>query len=200
MELTTKQWILIGIGGGLLLWGILIYNRLIGLRNQIANAFAQIDVQLKRRNDLIPNLVETAKGYLQHERQTLEAVIVARNQSHAAAGRARANPGDTAAIAALDAAESALGGVLGRLMMVVEAYPELKADANMRQLTEELTSTENRIGFARQAFNDSVLEYNNGAGMFPANVVAGLFRFRQAEMLRSTQSHDERQAPRVSFS
>ncbi len=178
---------------------IAIYNRLVRLRNAIANAFAQIDVQLKRRYDLIPNLVETARKYLQHERDTLEAVTAARNQASAAAIAARRDPAAAAAMAALGAAEGALGGALGRLMMVAEAYPELKADQTMRELSEELTSTENRVGFARQAYNDAVLDFNNGAGQFPANIVAGVFGFAPAGMLQSTQSEQERQAPRVQF-
>ena len=179
--------------------GVVTYNRLVRLRNAIANAFAQIDVQLKRRYDLIPNLVETARKYLQHERETLEAVTAARNQAFAAAGLARRSPAAAAPVAALDAAEGVLGGALGRLMAVVEAYPELKADQTMRELSEELTSTENRVGFARQAYNDTVLDFNNGAGQFPANLVAGLFGFSPAAMLQSTQSAQERQAPQVRF-
>jgi LemA protein len=179
--------------------GIVTYNRLVRLRNAIANAFAQIDVQLKRRYDLIPNLVETARKYLQHERETLEAVTAARNQAMAAAGLARQAPASAAPVAALGAAEGVLGGALGRLMAVVESYPELKADQTMRELSEELTSTENRVGFARQAYNDTVLDFNNGAGQFPASLVAGLFGFGQAAMLQSTQSAEERQAPQVRF-
>ncbi len=182
-----------------LVLGIVIYNRLTRLRNAIANAFAQIDVQLKRRYDLIPNLVETARKYLQHERETLEAVIAARNQAQAAAGKARADIAGAGNVAALGAAEAALGGALGKLMVVVEAYPELKADRNMREFAEELTSTENRIGFARQAYNDSVLEYNDAAMQFPANMVARLFGFDEAATLQSTQSAAERSAPAVRF-
>lgn len=175
------------------------YNRLVRLRNSIGNAFAQIDVQLKRRHDLIPNLVETARKYIQHERETLEAVTAARNTAQAAAGQARRNPAAAGAIAAMGAAEGALGGVLGRLMAVAEAYPDLKADQTMRELTEELSSTENRVGFARQAYNDAVLEYNNAAEQFPANLLAGVFGFRSADMLQSTASEAERLAPRVQF-
>lgn len=178
---------------------IVIYNRLVRLRNAIANAFAQIDVQLKRRYDLIPNLVETARKYLQHERDTLEAVTAARNQATAAATAARRDPGAAASMAALGAAEGMLGSALGRLMVVAEAYPELKADQTMRELSEELTSTENRVGFARQAYNDAVLDFNDGAGQFPANLVAGIFGFAPAAMLQSTRSDEERQAPRVQF-
>lgn len=178
---------------------IVVYNRLVRLRNAIANAFAQIDVQLKRRYDLIPNLVETARKYLQHERETLEAVTAARGQAVAAAGAARANPTGAGGIAAFDAAEARLGGALGRLLAVAESYPELKADRTMRELSEELTSTENRIGFARQAYNDAVLDFNDGAGQFPANLVAGVFGFAPAAMLQSTQSPEERRAPAVRF-
>jgi len=182
-----------------LLVGVVVYNKLVRLRNAIGNAFAQIDVQLKRRYDLIPNLVETARKYLQHERETLEAVISARNQAQAAAGKARGDVAGAGNIAALGAAEAALGGALGRLMVVVEAYPELKADRNMREFAEELTSTESRIGFARQAYNDNVLEFNDAALQFPANLVARLFAFHEATMLQSTQSAAERSAPRVQF-
>ena len=178
---------------------VVFYNRLVTLRNAIGNAFAQIDVQLKRRYDLIPNLVETARKYLQHERETLEAVTAARSAAQAAAGVARQNPASAGAVSALGAAEGLLGSVLGRLMVVAEAYPELKADQTMRELSEELTSTENRVGFARQSYNDTVLDYNNAAGQFPANLVARLFGFEPAAMLQSTQSVAERQAPRVQF-
>jgi LemA protein len=179
--------------------GIAIYNKLTRLRNAIGNGFAQIDVQLKRRYDLIPNLVETARKYLQHERETLEAVINARNQAQAAAGKVRGDVSGAGNVAALGAAEAALGGALGRLMVVVESYPELKADRNMREFAEELTSTENRIGFARQAYNDSVLQYNDAAMQFPASIVAGMFSFREATMLQATQSAAERAAPQVRF-
>ncbi len=182
-----------------LVMAIAIYNRLTRLRNAIANGFAQIDVQLKRRYDLIPNLVETARKYLQHERETLEAVINARNQAQAAAGKVRGDPAGAGNIAALGAAEAVLGGALGRLMVVVESYPELKADRNMREFAEELTSTENRIGFARQAYNDSVLQYNDAAMQFPANIIANMFSFREAAMLQATQSAAERAAPQVRF-
>ena len=195
MEIT----ILVLVAAVLAVAVVVIYNRLVRLRNAIANAFAQIDVQLKRRYDLIPNLVETARKYLQHERDTLEAVTAARNQASAAATTARRDPGAAAAMAALGTAEGALGSALGRLMVVAEAYPELKADQTMRELSEELTSTENRVGFARQAYNDAVLDFNDGAGQFPANVVAGVFGFGPAAMLQSTRTDEERQAPRVQF-
>jgi len=175
-----------------------LYNNLVTLRNRFKNAFAQIDVQLKRRYDLIPNLVETAKGYLKHERETLEAVIQARNQAHAAVSRAAANPADGAAIAGLAGAEQLLGGALGRLFAVMEAYPDLKANQTMMQLSEELTSTENKVAFARQAFNDAVMHYNNAREVFPGNLVAGTFQFQPAQLLE-IEAPEQRQAPKVSF-
>ena len=183
----------------LLAWAVIAFNALVRRRNEIANAFAQIDVQLRRRHDLIPNLVETAGRYLQHEQGTLEAVTAARSGASRAADSARRLPADAGAIGALGSAETALGGVLARLMAVVEAYPELKADATMRELSEELAHTENRIGFARQAFNDAVLDYNNAAQQAPANLVAALFGFRPAAMLEATRSEAEREAVRVRF-
>ncbi|HQH29089.1 MAG TPA: LemA family protein, partial [Oligoflexia bacterium] len=164
-----------------------MYNNLVRLRNRYKNAFAQIDVQLKRRYDLIPNLVETAKGYIKHERETLEAVVAARNQAAQAVGRAAANPGDPSAMQSLVGAESALSGALGKLMVVVEAYPDLKANQNMAQLMEELTSTENKVAFSRQAYNDSVMEYNTAAETFPSVIIAGMFNFRQAALFEITQ-------------
>jgi LemA protein len=180
-------------------WAIGAYNRLIGLRNQFKNAFAQIDVQLKRRYDLIPNLVETAKAYMKHERETLEAVIQARNGAVNANASAAADPGDPAAMQGLVAAEGALRGALGRLFALAEAYPDLKANQNMMQLTEELTGTENKISFARQAFNDSVMGYNTAVEQFPSNVIAGAFAFKQAELLEATESADEKKPVRVQF-
>ncbi len=182
-----------------LIWGVLIYNRLVELRNRIANAFSQIDVQLKRRHDLVPNLVEVARAYLKHEASTLEAVIAARGQAQSAASAARAQGASATSIGALGLAEGALGASLGRLMMVAENYPELKADATMRSLSEELTSTENRLGFARQAYNDQVLDFNNGATQFPDLIVARLMGFARAAMLESTSNEAERAAPKVSF-
>ncbi|HEU5179135.1 MAG TPA: LemA family protein, partial [Burkholderiales bacterium] len=167
-------WIVLGIIVALALWAITIYNGLVALRNRFKNAFSQIDVQLKRRYDLIPNLVETAKGYLKHERETLEAVIKARNQAIAAAQTAAANPGNPAAMAGLGQAEGALAGTLGRLFALAEAYPDLKANQNMMAIQEELTSTENKVAFARQAFNDSVMEYNTRRESFPDNIFAGM--------------------------
>jgi LemA protein len=195
----TTSLVALAILVAIAVFATIVYNKLVTLRNGIGNAFAQIDVQLKRRYDLIPNLVETARKYLQHERETLEAVIAARNVAQAAAGQARQNPAAAGAMASLGAAEGVLGGVLGRLMVVAEDYPELKADQTMRELSEELTSTENRVGFARQSYNDTVLDYNNAAGQFPANLVARLLGFEPAAMLQSTQSVAERQAPRVQF-
>lgn len=187
-----------GIAVLLVLWVIGQYNGLVRGRNAFRNAFAQIDIQLKRRYDLIPNLVETAKAYLKHERETLEAVIAARNQAAGACAAAAANPGSPGAMAALAQAESGLGGVLGRLFAVSEAYPELKANSTMMQLTEELTSTENRIAFARQAYNDSVMSYNNTREMFPANLVAGLFQFAAASLFEVTREQ-EREGVKVQF-
>lgn len=175
-----------------------LYNNLVTLRNRFKNAFAQIDVQLKRRYDLIPNLVETAKGYLKHERETLEAVILARNQAHAAVNRAAANPADGAAIAGLAGAEQALGGALGKLFALMEAYPDLKANQTMMQLSEELTATENKVAFSRQAFNDAVMFYNNAREVFPGNLIAGTFQFQPAQLLE-IEAPEQRQAPKVSF-
>jgi len=179
------------------LYFIGVYNRLVTLRNQFKNAFAQIDVQLKRRYDLIPNLVETAKAYIKHERETLEAVIAARNQAVDAAKLAAAQPGNAQAMTVLSGAEGTLTGALGRLFALAEAYPDLKANQNMMQLSEELTSTENRIAFARQAFNDSVMSYNNACEVFPNMIVAGMFGFTRATLLEIETP--ERTAPSVSF-
>ncbi len=192
-------WIVLGIVAVVVVWAIAIYNGLVALRNRFKNAFAQIDVQLKRRYDLIPNLVEIAKGYMKHERETLEAVIKARNQAAAAAGAAAANPGNPGAMQQLGAAEGALTGMLGRLFALAEAYPDLKANQNMLALQEELTSTENKVAFARQAFNDSVMEYNTKRESFPDVVFAGMFGFGPAELLQATESAEERRAPAVKF-
>ncbi|MEX8191594.1 LemA family protein [Comamonas guangdongensis] len=183
----------------LVIWAVAVYNRLRTHRNQVENAFAQIDVQLKRRHDLIPNLVEVARGYMQHEAQTLEAVIRARGEAVSAADQARQAPGRAQAMGALMATEQVLGGQVGRLMALAEAYPTLKADARMQQLSEEVTSTENRIGFARQAYNDQVLDFNNQAGVFPDLIVARLAGFAHMGMLASTQSEQERAVPQVRF-
>ncbi|WP_290887175.1 LemA family protein [Arenimonas sp.] len=179
-------------------WGVGIYNGLVTARNAFKNAFAQIDVQLTRRYDLIPNLVEVAKGYLKHERETLEAVIQARAAAVSGLAAAKANPGDRNAMASLGGAETGLAGALSRLMVVAEAYPDLKANQNMMQLTEELTSTENRVAFARQAYNDSVMAYNNKREVFPSNIIAGMFNFVAATLLEITEPA-KREAPKVSF-
>jgi len=176
-----------------------VYNKLVTMRNRYKNAYAQIDVQLKRRYDLIPNLVETAKGYMAHERGTLEAVTAARNIAYAASKAAAANPGDATAMKNLTAAESGLGGTLSRLMMVSEQYPDLKANQNMMQLTEELTSTENKISFARQAYNDSVMTYNTDREVFPSNLIANTFNFAAAELF-VVDKPEQKDAPKVSFS
>jgi LemA protein len=180
------------------LWVAGIYNSLVTLRNRFKNAFAQIDVQLKRRYDLIPNLVEVAKGYLKHERETLEAVIAARNTAYAASKAAAANPADAAAMKGLLTAESGLAGAMSRLMVVSEQYPDLKANQNMMQLTEEMTSTENKISFARQAYNDSVMTYNTTRESFPTNVLAGMFNFTEAQLFQ-IENVAEREAPKVKF-
>ena len=180
------------------LWVAGIYNSLVSLRNRFKNAFAQIDVQLKRRYDLIPNLVETAKGYMKHERETLEAVIAARNTAYAASKAAAANPADAGAMKSLLGAESGLGGALSRLMVVSEQYPDLKANQNMMQLTEELTSTENKISFARQAYNDAVTVYNTTRERFPTNILAGMFNFAEAQLFQ-VENAAERAAPQVKF-
>lgn len=180
------------------LWAVGIYNGLVTGRNGYKNAFAQIDVQLTRRYDLIPNLVEVAKKYMAHERETLEAVTQARAAAVSGLAAAKANPGDAAAMQQLSAAEQGLGGALGRLMVVSERYPDLKANQNMMQLSEELTSTENRIAFARQAFNDAVMAFNNRREVFPSNIVAGMFGFVAAALLEITEPA-KREAPKVTF-
>ena len=182
----------------LALWVVGIYNSLVALRNRFKNAFAQIDVQLKRRYDLIPNLVETAKGYLKHERETLEAVIKARNIAASAAEAVAANPANGAAVKNLMGAEAGLTGALSRLMVVSEQYPDLKANQNMMQLTEELTSTENKVAFARQAFNDSVMTYNTTREVFPNVIFACMFGFQPAELFK-IEDPTERNAPQVKF-
>jgi len=190
--------IVLAIVAILIVGPIAIYNRLVTARNAYQNAFAQIDVQLTRRYDLIPNLVETAKGYLAHERGTLEAVMNARNAAVAGLKSAAAAPGNPAAVATLGAVEGALGGALGRMFAVAEAYPDLKANQTMAQLMEELTSTENRVSFARQAYNDAVLDYNNAREVFPNNLVAGTFGFTPAAML-DIESAAKRAVPEVKF-
>jgi LemA protein len=182
------------------LFAVGTYNGLVAKRNRYKNAYAQIDVQLKRRYDLIPNLVETAKGYLKHERETLEAVIAARNMAYGAAQSAAQNPGDPSAMKSLGSAEGALTAGLGKLLALSESYPDLKANTTMRDLSEELTSTENKVAFARQAYNDSVTEYNNAREVFPAVMFAGSFGFGSAALLEVIAAPQERAAPKVSFS
>ena len=179
-------------------WAIGMYNRLVNERNRVRNAFAQIDVQLTRRYDLIPNLVEAVKGYMKHERETLEAVIAARNTAVSDLNAAKADPSNAAAIQQLGKSEGALGSVLGRLFALSEAYPDLKANENMMQFQEELTSTENKVAFARQAFNDSVMGYNNSVQNFPNSVIAGVFNFQSASFLE-IDAPEKRDAPDVSF-
>ncbi|WP_341720303.1 LemA family protein [Micromonospora sp. FIMYZ51] len=198
MELIIGLLCLVLIVVAVLGFGVSIYNGLVRARNAYRNAFAQIDVQLIRRHDLIPNLVETAKGYLKHERETLEAVISARNAAVNAQASAAAAPGDPAAMQQLSGAENALTATLGRLFALSEAYPDLKANQNMMQLSEELTSTENRVAFARQAYNDSVMAYNNKREVFPSSLVAGMFSFGPAALFQPDDP-TQRQAPQVSF-
>ncbi len=188
--------VLVVVALGLAFWAMGMYNGLIKLRNRYRNAFAQIDVQLKRRYELIPNLVETAKGFMKHERETLEAVIQARNMASSA--RQGANTEDSASMTALMAAEGGLGNALGRLFALSEAYPDLKSNANMMQLSEELTSTENKVAFSRQAYNDSVTEYNTQREVFPANTIAGMFNFGPATLFE-VANESEREAVKVEF-
>jgi LemA protein len=191
-------WVILAILVLLVFYAIGVYNGLVTARNAYKNAFAQIDVQLTRRHDLIPNLVETAKGYLAHERQTLEAVITARNAAVAGLRAASADPGDAAAVQRLAGAENALSGALGRLFALAEAYPDLKANKNMMQLSEELTTTENKVSFARQSFNDSVMGYNNRREVFPGSIFANAFGFQPAQLLE-IESPAKREVPKVSF-
>ncbi len=201
----TQTWLIVLVLGAIAVITVLIvvgmYNNLIALRNRFKNAFAQIDVQLKRRHDLIPNLVEVAKGYLKHERETLEAVIAARNQAVTAQAKAAADPSDAGAVRQLMAAEGALTGTLGKLFALSEAYPDLKANTTMIQLGEELTSTENKVAFARQAYNDQVMGYNNRREVFPSNILAGMFQFQPAALLEiGAEDAHKREAVKVSFS
>ena len=194
-------WVLIGVVVVfllLILWVIGIYNKLVTLRNRFKNAFAQIDVQLKRRYDLIPNLVEVAKGYMKHERETLEAVIQARNQAVTAGQKAAQNPGDPEAMTSLGGAEGQLTGALGRMFALAENYPDLKANQNMLSLQEELSSTENKVAFSRQAYNDAVTRYNTARETFPTVIFAGMFNFGEANLFE-VEEPKEREAPKVSF-
>ncbi len=191
-------WTVLIIVIGVILFAISIYNRLVSGRNRFKNAFAQIEVQLTRRYDLIPNLVETAKGYMKHERETLEAVVNARNAAVGGLKEAAADPSDPEAMKKLAAAEQGLSGALGRLFALSEAYPDLKANENMMQLSEELTTTENKVAFARQAYNDSVMDYNTLRESFPNNFFAEWFSFRAAELLE-IEDESKREAPKVSF-
>ncbi len=194
----TSFLIFLGILAAIVFWTIGIYNKLVNQRNRVRNAFAQIDVQLTRRYDLIPNLVEAVKGYMKHERETLEAVIAARNTAVSSLSAAKADPANADAMKQLGASEGALGGVLSRLFALSEAYPDLKASQNMMQFQEELASTENKVSFSRQAFNDSVMSYNNTAENFPNSVIAGMFSFKLASFLE-IESDEKRDVPEVSF-
>jgi LemA protein len=194
----TSFVIFLAIIVAIILYAIGIYNSLVNFRNRVKNGFAQIDVQLTRRYDLIPNLVEAVKGYMKHERETLDAVISARNTAVSNLEAAKADPSNADAIKKLGAAEGLLGGALGRLFALSEAYPDLKANQNMMQLQEELASTENKVAFSRQAFNDAVLSYNNKAENFPNNIIAGTFRFELASFLE-IQSEEKREVPDVAF-
>ena len=191
-------WIILLVIVGVVLVFISTYNRLVTARNAFKNAFAQIDVQLTRRYDLIPNLVETAKGYIKHERETLEAVIKARNAAYAGLKTAASDPGNAVAVQQLSGADQQLSGAVGRLMAVAESYPDLKANQNMMQLSEELTSTENKVAFARQAYNDAVMTYNNVREVFPSSIMAGMFNFQPAQPLDIAKP-EAREAPKVSF-
>ena len=194
----TTLLVILGIIAAIVFWAIGIYNSLINLRNRVKNAFAQIDVQLTRRHDLIPNLVEAVKGYMKHERETLDAVIRARNSAQSSLDAAKTDPTNAALIQQLGESEGALGAALGRLFALSEAYPDLKANENMMQFQEELTTTENKVAFARQAFNDSVLAYNNQAENFPNNIIAGTFRFDLASFLE-IEAPEKREVPDVDF-
>lgn len=194
----TSFLIFLGIIAAIVFWAIGIYNRLVNERNRVRNGFAQIDVQLTRRHDLIPNLVEAVKGYMKHERETLEGVVAARNAAVSSLDKAKADPANAAAIKKLGASEGALGSALGRLFALAEAYPDLKANQNMMQFQEELASTENKVAFSRQAFNDAVLSYNNTAENFPNNVIANSFSFDLASFLE-IEGEEKRATPEVSF-
>ncbi len=190
--------IILGVVLLLVVWGVSSYNKLVTLQNRYENGYSQIDVQLKRRYDLIPNLVETAKGYMSHERETLESVIQARNQALQASAGASQNPGDPQAMQELNGAETQLTGALGRLLMIQENYPDLKADRSMSELNEELRTTENKVAFARQSYNDAVTSYNTQRESFPASLMASQFNFNQADLFE-VELAEEREAPEVSF-
>lgn len=194
----SGEWIFLGIIVAVALYGVALYNKLVGLRNGVKNSFAQIDVQLTRRYDLIPALIEAVKGYMKHERETLEAVIKARNAAVNGLQAAAADPVNAQAIAELSGADQMLSGLLGRLFALSESYPELKASENMRDFQEQLTTTENKVSFARQAFNDAVMSYNNGIEMFPSSLIAGWFRFKPSEFLE-IESAEKREMPEVKF-
>jgi LemA protein len=195
----TSFLIFLAIIAAIVMWGVGIYNRLVNERNRVKNAFAQIDVQLTRRYDLIPNLIEAVKGYMKHERETLDAVVKARNAASSSLDAAKADPTNALAMKELGASEGALTSALGRLFALSEAYPDLKANENMMQFQEELTSTENKVAFSRQAFNDTVLQYNNSVQNFPNNLIAGFFSFALASFLE-IESEEKREVPEVSFS
>lgn len=201
LALGTSAIVLIVIGGVALLlifWVVSMYNGLVAMKNRVKNAWSQIDVQLQRRYDLIPNLVETAKGYMKHEADTLEAVTQARNMAHSAAQALGADPGNAANMKAFAGAEAGLSGVLGRLMAVAESYPDLKANQNMMQVQEELTTTENKVAFSRQAYNDAVMHFNNGREQFPSNIIAGMFNFAEMPMWE-VESEEAKAVPKVDF-
>ncbi|HEX5357434.1 MAG TPA: LemA family protein [Aquabacterium sp.] len=197
--MTNTNLLILVVVALLLFWAVGAYNRLIRLRNEIGNAFAQIDVQLKRRHDLIPNLVEVARKYMEHERETLERVTAARAQVMAATDLVKSKPNQSGPIMSLGMAEGVLASAMGRFNAVLESYPELKADQRLKDLSEELTHTENKVAFSRQLFNDASLDYNNAAQQFPTNVVASLFGFQEAAMLQATSSEAERNPVKVSF-
>ena len=194
----SGEWVFLGIIGAVALYGVALYNKLVGLRNGVKNSFAQIDVQLTRRYDLIPALIEAVKGYMKHERETLEAVIKARNAAVNGLQAAAADPVNAQANAELSGADQMLSGLLSRLFALSESYPELKASENMRDFQEQLTTTENKVSFARQAFNDAVMSYNNGIEMFPSSLIAGWFRFKPSEFLE-IESAEKREMPEVKF-
>jgi len=194
----SGEWIFLGIIAAVLFYGVALYNKLVGLRNGVKNGFSQIDVQLTRRYDLIPALIESVKGYMKHERETLEGVIKARNAAVNGLQNAAADPVNAQAITELSGADNALSGMLGRLFALSESYPDLKASENMRDFQEQMTTTENKVSFARQAFNDAVMSYNNGIEMFPGSLIAGWFKFMPSAFLE-IESETKREMPEVKF-